>query len=101
MRMGIGRRGGASGDGEGLRDQGWLAEGGITVLKAMRIRAGPGREGRGLRGGPALATPLELPDHAHPGSGPRLLELLGQRSDVLHAVLVRRQVAFQGLVAPH
>lgn len=32
--------------------------------------------------------------------GPRLLELLGQRSDVLHTVLVRCQIALEGLVAP-
>lgn len=34
------------------------------------------------------------------GRGSRLLELLGQRCDVLHAVLMRRQVALQGPVAP-
>lgn len=75
--------------GTGIRDEGqskwqWKDEGtkaelrnreeqGRTKgLRAMRIRAGPCGEGCGRQG------------------GPRLLELLGQRGDVLHAVLVCR-----------
>lgn len=36
------------------RDQGWLAQQGRTVLKAMRIGAGLEAEGRGWKGGACL-----------------------------------------------
>lgn len=78
------------------KDKGSKAElpnqGERSALRAMGIRAGLG--GRGV--GPGRGV---VPGGV-PGLRPRLLKLLGQRGDVLHAVLVGRQVAFEGLVAP-
>lgn len=47
----------------------------------------------------ALGRALEEEQVAGPTS-PHVLELLGDGRDLLHAVLVGRQVAFKGLVLP-
>lgn len=82
--------------------QGYQGEG---LLKSERS-GGLWEQGRGSR-------PRAGPGPRHPRPGgvsfsalgwaqqtPCLLELPAWRSDVLHAVLVRRQVALEGLVAP-
>ena len=88
MGRGLQEEGRVSGDGEGHEYQGRVTK--------------PGKA-KGLEGYGSREKVWSQVGHGHPGlpgGNPRLLELLRQRSDVLHAVLVRRQVALRGLVAP-